>query len=61
MKSSRAIAKKEFNNRFVHEDVSQVYNIGKDIGYGRYGVVRLVASKSYDRKDLHLRASLEKE
>ena len=40
----------------MHEDVSGVYNIGKEIGYGKYGVVRLVAKKSYDRKRFALKS-----
>lgn len=42
--------------RFIHEDVSLVYNIGKEIGYGKYGTVRLVARKSYERKRFALKS-----
>lgn len=44
------------NSRFVHEDVSSVYNIGKEIGKGKYGVVKLVAKKSMDRKRFALKS-----
>lgn len=30
--------------------MSEVYNIGKEIGSGRYGIVRLIEKKSYNRK-----------
>jgi calcium-dependent protein kinase len=36
--------------------VSKVYNIGKEIGYGKYGVVRLVAKKSYEKKRFALKS-----
>jgi len=48
--------KTNFDDRFVHEDVSKVYNIGKEIGYGKYGVVRLVSKKSYDKKRFALKS-----
>lgn len=37
------------------EDVSASYNIGKEIGYGRYGTVRLVSKKSYENKRFALK------
>jgi calcium-dependent protein kinase len=40
----------------VHEDVSMVYNIGKELGYGKYGVVKLVSKKSYERKRFALKS-----
>ena len=40
----------------MYEDVASVYNIGKEIGHGKYGVVRLVAKKSYDRKRFALKS-----
>ncbi len=46
----------DFDSRFVHEDVSKVYNIGKEIGIGKYGIVRLVARKSYERKRFALKS-----
>jgi hypothetical protein len=52
----QSISKKDLNSRFVIEDVSKVYNIGKEIGHGKYGVVRLVAKKSYDRKRFALKS-----
>ena len=36
--------------------MSKVYNIGKEIGYGKYGVVRLVAKKSYEKKRFALKS-----
>lgn len=38
------------------EDVSQSYNIGKELGYGKYGVVRLVSKKSFERKRFALKS-----
>ncbi len=46
----------EKNQRFVYEDVSKYYNIGKEIGCGKYGVVRLVSKKSYERKRFALKS-----
>lgn len=40
----------------MHEDVSKYYNIGKEIGHGKYGVVRIVAKKSYDKKRFALKS-----
>ena len=40
----------------MQEDVSSVYNIGKEIGFGKYGVVKLVAKKSMDRKRFALKS-----
>lgn len=37
------------------EDVSKSYNIGKDLGYGKYGIVRLVSKKSYEKKRFALK------
>jgi calcium-dependent protein kinase len=54
--SQSTTPKKDFLHRFVHEDVSKVYNIGKEIGYGKYGVVRLVAKKSYEKKRFALKS-----
>lgn len=48
--------KSEFKHKLVHEDVSKFYNIGKEIGHGKYGVVRLVAKKSYDKKRFALKS-----
>ena len=33
-----------------------MYNIGKEIGSGKYGVVRLVARKSYEKKRFALKS-----
>ena len=38
------------------EDVSKYYNIGKELGSGKYGVVRLVSRKSYERKRFALKS-----
>jgi hypothetical protein len=40
----------------VYEDVSKYYLIGKEIGSGKYGIVRLVAKKSYERKRFALKS-----
>jgi hypothetical protein len=45
-----------FSKKFVLEDISKYYNIGKEIGYGKYGVVRLVSRKSYERKRFALKS-----
>ena len=37
------------------EDVTKSYNIGKEIGYGKYGVVRLVSKKSIEKKRFALK------
>ncbi len=57
-KSSMSLStpKKDFLNRIIHEDVSKVYNIGKEIGYGKYGIVRLVSKKSYEKKRFALKS-----
>ena len=39
----------------IMEDVSRTYNIGKELGYGRYGIVRLVSKKSFERKRFALK------
>lgn len=40
----------------MQEDIGKYYNIGKEIGYGKYGVVRLVAKKSYEKKRFALKS-----
>ena len=40
----------------MYEDVSKFYNIGKEIGCGKFGVVRLVSKKSYERKRFALKS-----
>jgi hypothetical protein len=37
-------------------DVKSSYNIGKELGSGRFGVVRLVQKKSYERKRFALKS-----
>jgi hypothetical protein len=37
------------------EDVSRSYNIGKELGYGRFGVVRLVSKKTFEKKRFALK------
>ena len=37
------------------EDVSKSYNLGKELGYGKYGIVRLVSKKSYENKRFALK------
>lgn len=46
----------EFAQGLVMEDVSTYYNIGKEIGSGKYGVVRLVSRKSYEKKRFALKS-----
>ena len=41
--------------QYVHDDVAKYYNIGKEIGHGKYGIVRLVARKSFDKKRFALK------
>lgn len=48
--------KMSFDERFVHEDINKVYNIGREIGYGKFGVVRLVQKKSYEKKRFALKS-----
>ena len=38
------------------EDIEGAYNIGKELGYGRYGVVRLVQKRSYEHKRFALKS-----
>lgn len=40
----------------IIEDVSRSYNIGKELGYGKYGIVRLVSKKSFERKRFALKS-----
>lgn len=40
----------------MYEDVAKHYNIGKEIGFGKYGVVRLVSKKSYEKKRFALKS-----
>ena len=35
---------------FCSEDINSVYKLGKEIGCGRYGIVRMVAKRSYEKK-----------
>jgi hypothetical protein len=46
----------EFAENLVMEDVTNYYNIGKELGCGKYGVVRLVSRKSYERKRFALKS-----
>jgi hypothetical protein len=38
------------------EDIETAYIIGKELGYGRYGVVRLVQKRSYEHKRFALKS-----
>jgi calcium-dependent protein kinase len=40
----------EFKDRICFEDVGDFYYIGKELGHGKYGYVRLVSKKSYPKK-----------
>lgn len=31
-------------------NIGDIYNVGKEIGSGRYGIVNLCAKKSYEKK-----------
>jgi calcium-dependent protein kinase len=44
------LQQENFHGRICFEDISNVYKMGKEIGSGRYGIVRLVAKKSYESK-----------
>jgi calcium-dependent protein kinase len=46
----------EMNHKIVYDDIRKYYNIGKKIGYGKYGVVRLVSKKSYEEKRFALKS-----
>lgn len=46
----------DFSNKFVKEDISNYYNIGKVIGTGKYGEVRLCSRKSFERKRFALKS-----
>lgn len=45
-----------FQSRVNYEDIRNIYHIGKEIGCGKFGIVRLVAKKSYDRKKFALKS-----
>lgn len=40
----------EINQRISNEDIRKIYNIGKEIGHGRYGTVRLAQKNSHPKK-----------
>jgi serine/threonine protein kinase len=44
-----------FKGRIIFEDISNIYNLGKEIGAGRYGIVRVIAKKSYTKKRFALK------
>lgn len=41
---------KHLNGRICDQDITEIYKIGKELGSGRYGVVNLIAKKSFKRK-----------
>ena len=45
-----------FSGKISYEDINDVYYVGKEIGAGRYGIVRLVAKRSYDSKRFALKS-----
>lgn len=56
-KSTHKLRQKiDFSNKFVKEDISNYYNIGKVIGAGKYGEVRLCSRKSFERKRFALKS-----
>eukprot|EP00347_Sterkiella_histriomuscorum_P023654 403333852 len=40
----------EINQRISSEDIRRIYNVGKEIGHGRYGTVRLAQKNSHPKK-----------
>jgi calcium-dependent protein kinase len=38
-----------------HQDIALTYNIGKELGYGKYGTVRLAVKKTFERKRFALK------
>mmetsp|Transcript_5108 Transcript_5108/g.4670 ORF Transcript_5108/g.4670 Transcript_5108/m.4670 type:complete len:136 (-) Transcript_5108:1275-1682(-) len=40
----------EINQRLSNEDINSIYRIGKEIGVGRFGIVRLAARVSHPSK-----------
>jgi calcium-dependent protein kinase len=56
LSSSSSLFREDFTSKFEVEDVNQHYNIGKEIGSGKYGVVRLCQRKSYERKRFALKS-----
>ena len=46
----------DFSKKFMKEEISNFYNIGKVIGSGKYGEVRLCSRKSFERKRFALKS-----
>ncbi len=38
------------------EDIRKIYHIGKELGSGKYGIVRLAAKKSFEKKRFALKS-----
>mmetsp|Transcript_10379 Transcript_10379/g.10395 ORF Transcript_10379/g.10395 Transcript_10379/m.10395 type:complete len:139 (+) Transcript_10379:197-613(+) len=47
-----------FLRKISKQDISKIYHIGKEIGQGRYGIVRLIAKKSFENKRFALKSIL---
>ena len=47
---------KKLASKISHEDIRKVYHIGKEIGSGKYGIVRLAAKKGSEKKKFALKS-----
>jgi serine/threonine protein kinase len=45
-----------FDGRIIHEDISKTYRIGKELGSGHYGSVRVLAKRSFLKKRFALKS-----
>jgi len=54
--SDSALGHINFSNKFVKENICNYYNVGKVIGSGKYGEVRLCSRKSFERKRFALKS-----
>ena len=48
--------KVSFDGRIIHEDISKTYKIGKELGSGNYGSVRLIAKRTFKKKHFALKS-----
>eukprot|EP00347_Sterkiella_histriomuscorum_P013565 403364229 len=44
------IQEQHLNGRICFQDIEQIYDIGKNLGSGRFGVVNMIEKKSYPKK-----------
>jgi len=48
--SFRNVQESKFAHRLSTEDINSIYKIGREIGSGKYGIVRMAAKRSYEKK-----------